>query len=397
MEFMMVVGNFYLTFVHRNQANSIVSLINYYTMKRIVVLFALIIIGTPLCSAAMSRSRVRKEALYLTDKMGYELRLSGRQMDDVYEINYDFIYAIRSIMDEVLDGYEWAIDDYYDYLDIRNDDLRYVLTASQYRQFLRTEDFYRPIYQTSSGWAFRIHLRYVHGNLFFMARPSVYHSYAGHHYRTYHNNVSFYMNLYHHHCYGGSFLLRPAHHTIVVNHVHVNDFGHVNVIHNSHSRPANAKTVRSSMGQRMANGDVPRVGSTAGSGRKPESTQVNHAGGTDNRGGATRGSNATSGRRKVSGVTSRSSETRSGNSRSTTTTSSSRSATTSGSRSTTRSGSSRSTTTTNSNRSNARSSATSRQSGVSASGSGNQRSSSSRSATSNGSTSRSSHQRSSNR
>lgn len=362
-------------------------------MKRIVALFAVIIIGTTLCSAAMSRSRVRKEALYLTDKMGYELRLDSRQMDDVYEINYDFIYAVRSIMDDVLDGYEWAIDDFYDYLDVRNDDLRYVLTASQYRHFLQTEDFYRPIYQTTSGWAFRIHLRYVHPSLFFMARPTVYHSYAGHHYRTYHNNISFYMNHYHHHCYTGSFLLRPVHNTIVVNHIHVNDFHHVNVIHNSHTRPANARTVRSSMGQRMANGDVPRVGSATGSSRKPEGTQVNHTRGTDSRGSATRGSNTTSSRRQGTDVTSRSYETRS-NSTSTTTTGSSRS--------TTRSGNSRSSATTGSSRSNTRSSATSgsttsRRSGVSASGSGSQRSSSSRSSSGSSSTSRSSNQRSSNR
>ena len=41
-------------------------------------------------------------------------------------INYDFIYSVRNIMDYVARGYEWALDDYYETLDIRNDDLRWV-------------------------------------------------------------------------------------------------------------------------------------------------------------------------------------------------------------------------------------------------------------------------------
>ena len=48
--------------------------------------------------------------------------------DDAYEINYDFIYSVRNIMDYVARGYEWAMDDYYEALDIRNDDLRWVLS-----------------------------------------------------------------------------------------------------------------------------------------------------------------------------------------------------------------------------------------------------------------------------
>ena len=45
--------------------------------------------------AAMSNSRIRKETRFLTDKMAYELNLSTGQYNDVYEINYDFIYSIR--------------------------------------------------------------------------------------------------------------------------------------------------------------------------------------------------------------------------------------------------------------------------------------------------------------
>ncbi len=44
-------------------------------------------------------------------------------------------------MDYVARGYEWALDDYYEALDIRNDDLRWVLSDAQYRRFLGAEYF----------------------------------------------------------------------------------------------------------------------------------------------------------------------------------------------------------------------------------------------------------------
>lgn len=107
-------------------------------MKRILIFF--LVIGITAISsvsmAAMSNSRIRKETRFLTDKMAYELNLSTGQYNDVYEINYDFIYSIRYLMDDVIRGEEWALDKYYRTLDIRNDDLRWVLTASQYRRFI---------------------------------------------------------------------------------------------------------------------------------------------------------------------------------------------------------------------------------------------------------------------
>ena len=100
-------------------------------MKRILfLLFAIgLTVGTTVM-AGMSTSKVRKETRFLTDKMAYELSLSTQQYNDAYEINYDFIYSVRNIMDYVARGYEWALDDYYEALDIRNDDLRWVLSLS---------------------------------------------------------------------------------------------------------------------------------------------------------------------------------------------------------------------------------------------------------------------------
>ena len=102
------------------------------TMKRILFILFAAIMSTTVCHAAMSNSRVRKETRFLTDKMAYELNLNTAQYNDVYEINYDFISGVRYLMDDVLRGEEWALNRYYDYLDVRNDDLRWVLSSRQY-------------------------------------------------------------------------------------------------------------------------------------------------------------------------------------------------------------------------------------------------------------------------
>lgn len=156
---------------------------------------------------AMSISKMRQNARFLTDKMTYELRLSMVQYDDVYEVNYDFINNIRYIMDDVVRGYGYAVERYYEYLDIRNDDLRWILTNSQYRRFMDVDYFYRPIYTTQNNWLFRIYKTYLDKNLFYYGKPHHYKSYKGEHYRVHHNYVSFYKsnhkNKYNHSVYKG--------------------------------------------------------------------------------------------------------------------------------------------------------------------------------------------------
>jgi hypothetical protein len=125
--------------------------------------------------------------------MAYELNLSSSQYDDVYEVNYDFLSRTRYLIDDVVAGYTSALDEYYDYLDVRNDDLRWILTSSQYRRFLDKEYFYRPIYTTTAGsWGFRIYQVYTDITHFYFSKPSHYSSYKGAHYRSNFNNVSYY-------------------------------------------------------------------------------------------------------------------------------------------------------------------------------------------------------------
>ena len=225
-------------------------------MKRIIlILFAIGITAMSSVSmAAMSNSRVRKETRFLTDKMAYELNLNTAQYNDVYEINFDFIYSIRYLMDDVIRGYEWALDDYYNYLDVRNDDLRWVLSDAQYRRFLQADYFYRPIYASGGGWNFRVYITYTNRNYFYFPKPYHYRSYSGGHYRTHFHNVSYYRGRYNHNYYRGDYSVRNdrVYHTN-----RRSDFGSVNIRPNTNTRPSSrpgTTTTRPSVSTRPSTG-----------------------------------------------------------------------------------------------------------------------------------------------
>ena len=225
-------------------------------MKRIIlILFAIGITAMSSVSmAAMSNSRVRKETRFLTDKMAYELNLNTAQYNDVYEINFDLIYSIRYLMDDVIRGYEWALDDYYNYLDVRNDDLRWVLSDAQYRRFLQADYFYRPIYASGGGWNFRVYITYTNRNYFYFPKPYHYRSYSGGHYRTHFHNVSYYRGRYNHSYYRGDYSVRNdrVYHTN-----RRSDFGSVNIRPNTSTRPSSrpgTTTTRPSVSTRPSTG-----------------------------------------------------------------------------------------------------------------------------------------------
>ena len=156
--------------------------------------------------AAMSLSDIRREARFLTDRMGHELGLSNRQYNDVYEINFDFFYQVNEVIDDVVYGYDDAVDYYYYLLDVRNEDLMYVLRSRQYRRFIDREYFYRPLYMAGNTWGLRIYTHYSDRNYFYFSIPVGYHSYSGAHYRI-HFTHSYYANLYTHALYHGAFRL----------------------------------------------------------------------------------------------------------------------------------------------------------------------------------------------
>lgn len=154
---------------------------------------------------AMSSSTIRKETRFLTDKMAYELDLSYAQYDDVFEINYDFVSGISYLMEDVVRGYAWAIDEYYYRLDLRNDDLRWVLSGSQYRRFMQLDYFFRPVYLRGPRWSFRVYLIYADRNHFYYPKPHHYRTYRGGHCRHGFDHPSYYRGRHKQPHYTGTF------------------------------------------------------------------------------------------------------------------------------------------------------------------------------------------------
>ena len=270
-------------------------------MKRILFIL-LATLSTAVCSAgtnAMSNSKVRKETRFLTDKMAYELNLNTEQYNDVYEINYDFISGVRYVMDDVLYGNEWALNRYYDYLDVRNDDLRWVLSSRQYARFMQAEYFYRPIYTSGNRWYFRVYITYTNHNHFYFPRPYHYRTYVGGHYRTHHNNVSYYRGRYKHPYYNGSYRIRDT--KSYTTHRR-SDFGSVTVRPGSDRAPARDDVYTTRRSSSSSNR------TTTPSTTRREST---NSGATTNTSSSSRNNNSSSRRTNSSTRTNSSSETKS--------------------------------------------------------------------------------------
>lgn len=147
-----------------------------------------------------SISQVRENSRFLTDKMAYELDLTPRQYNDVYEVNYDFFCAVRFKLALIAQGYNQYYDVYYEALDLRSEDLRWVLSDSQFRRFVNIEYFYRPIYRYSDSYYLRVCQAYPHGTFYFDF-PHTLRVYAGEHHHGNYAKESYYNGRYDHRTY----------------------------------------------------------------------------------------------------------------------------------------------------------------------------------------------------
>lgn len=133
--------------------------------------------------SAMSYAQARNQALFLTDKMAYELNLTDEQYEAAYEINLDYLMGVSSY-DDVFGNY-WTR---------RNLDLSYILLDWQWNAFRSATYFYRPLYWDAGYWHFSIYARYPHRDYFYFGRPVFYASYRGGHSWRMNGNRSFYYN-----------------------------------------------------------------------------------------------------------------------------------------------------------------------------------------------------------
>jgi uncharacterized membrane protein YgcG len=132
-------------------------------------------------ASAMSYKQARQQALFLTDKMAYELNLTEDQYEAAYEVNLDYLMSVDTYDD--LYGAYWRQ---------RNMDLSYILLDWQYRTYLNATYFYRPLYWNAGYWHFVIYARYPRRDYFYFGCPHFYVSYRGGHSWRVNGNRSWY-------------------------------------------------------------------------------------------------------------------------------------------------------------------------------------------------------------
>ncbi|MFC2290359.1 MAG: hypothetical protein ACFNLC_02320, partial [Prevotella denticola] len=136
--------------------------------KMVLTLIASLMLSAS--TSAMSYEQARAQALFLTDKMAYELNLTEEQYEAAYEINLDYLMSVNTVDD--LYGPYWSY---------RNIDLSYILYDWQYRAYAEAAYFYRPLRWDAGYWHFGIYARYPRRDYYYFGRPGFYNAYCGAH------------------------------------------------------------------------------------------------------------------------------------------------------------------------------------------------------------------------
>lgn len=153
---------------------------NFRTILTAVALF----FGAMTMSAQrMSYEAISNNARFLTDRMAYELGVRSMSIiDDLYRINFDYIYGVNEYLDEIALGYYY--DDYMDICTRRDYALRRLLGDIMWNRLIGYDYFYRPIVFSNRRWHFGIYDYDRWGtHHYFYNPPRHYHNhYAGGHY-----------------------------------------------------------------------------------------------------------------------------------------------------------------------------------------------------------------------
>ena len=147
-------------------------MLNYQndTIMKKMFFALMVMLTTTMTASAMSYEQARSEALFLTDKMAYELNLTDEQYEAAYEINLDYLMGVTG-----------RADVFGTYWERRNLDLSYILLDWQWNAYMAASYFYRPLYWEAGYWHFGIYRRYPHRDYFFFGRPHFYATYRGGH------------------------------------------------------------------------------------------------------------------------------------------------------------------------------------------------------------------------
>lgn len=147
-------------------------------MRRFLI-FAVMALGV-LASHAIPFEEARREALFLTDKMAYELNVNEAQYEALYEINLDYFMSLSSSRD--VKG---------THLNRRNYDINCVLTPMQYSKFYKADYFYTPA-KWDAGVVLKVYTRYPDRSKMYRKAPYSYSVYRGSHSWANNGNKSWY-------------------------------------------------------------------------------------------------------------------------------------------------------------------------------------------------------------
>lgn len=147
-------------------------------MRRFLI-FDVMALGV-LAAHAIPFEEARREALFLTDKMAYELNVNEAQYEVLYEINLDYLMSLSSSRD--VKG---------THLNPSNHDINCVLTPMQYSKFYKADYFYTPA-KWDAGVVLKVYTRYPDRSKMYRKAPYSYSVYRGSHSWANNGNKSWY-------------------------------------------------------------------------------------------------------------------------------------------------------------------------------------------------------------
>ena len=131
---------------------------------------------------SMSIAAMRSNARFLTDRMAYTLGINDPFLiDEIYRINYDYIWGVNEYLDDVALGYYY--DDYMAVVAARDAALRNLLGVRLWNRIVNYSYFYRPIVFANHVWRFSIYDYDRYGvNRFYYHAPRPLVTYTGGHF-----------------------------------------------------------------------------------------------------------------------------------------------------------------------------------------------------------------------
>lgn len=155
--------------------------INSMKAVRTFILGIMMLVSTSMIAQPMNYNAIRNNARFLTDRMAYTLGISNLALiDDIYRINYDYIFGLNEYLDDIALGYRY--DDYMEICAERDFALRMLLGDVLWNRLIGYDYFYRPIVFHEHRWHFGIYLHDYDRGHYHFGVPRYYDGYRGGHF-----------------------------------------------------------------------------------------------------------------------------------------------------------------------------------------------------------------------